>query len=193
MRNYHSPFMQQGGRTMPSFILVADIIAGAVLLLAGRRLFWLFVAVTGFFVGAAVAGNLFLDQPQWVVWIVAAGAGIIGAVLAILLQRVAFAVAGFYAGAYLAITLVQSLDWGMPDMAVYLTGGLLGALLAAFVMDWAIIVLSSLVGSVLIVTPLNLQPFQGALLASVLAAVGILVQAKFTRIKPDTPSQDIRK
>ena len=177
---------------MPWYIMVADIIAGAILLLAGRRLFWFFVAVTGFFVGAAVAGNLFMNQPQWVVWIFAIGAGVIGAVLAILLQRFAFAVAGFYAGAYLAITLVQSLGWGVPDIAVYLTGGLLGALLAIFVMDWGIIVLSSLVGSGLIVMPFNLQPLPGALIAAALAVIGIFIQAKFTRVKPDTPGKDLR-
>ena len=177
---------------MPWFIIVAEIMAGAVLLLAGRRLFWFFVAVTGFFVGAAVAGNLFLNQPQWVVWIIAAGAGVIGAVLAILLQRIAFALAGFYAGAYLAINLVQSLGWGLPEMAVYLTGGLFGALLAAFAMDWGIIVLSSLVGSGLIVMPFNLQPLPGALITAALAVIGIFIQANFTRVKPDSPSQEFR-
>lgn len=53
------------------------------LLLAGRRLFWLFVAITGFFVCAEVAGDLFANQTQWVIWVLAAGAGIIGAVLAV--------------------------------------------------------------------------------------------------------------
>jgi hypothetical protein len=96
------------------------------LLLAGRRLFWLFVAITGFFVGAEVAGDLFANQSQWVVWVLAAGSGIIGALLAMLLQRIAFAVAGFYAGAYLAITLVQSFGWDMPDVTVSLAGGIIG-------------------------------------------------------------------
>ena len=175
---------------MQLIFLFISIAAGAALLLAGRRLFWLFVAITGFFVGAEVAGDLFANQPQWVVWGLAAGAGIIGAVLAMLLQRVAFAVAGFYAGGYLAITLVQSFGWGMPDVVVSLTGGIIGAVLAALVLDWAIIVLSSLVGSGLIVAALGHQSLQGALLGAVLAAVGIFVQATFTRKKLDAPQQD---
>lgn len=170
--------------------LIANIAAGAALLLAGRRLFWLFVAITGFFVGAEVAGDLFANQSQWVVWALAAGSGIISAVLAMLLQRIAFAVAGFYAGGYLAITVVQSFGWDMPDVAVSLAGGIIGAVLAALIMDWAIIVLSSLVGSGLIVAAFGLQPLQGALIGAALAAVGIFVQATFTRQKLDTPSQD---
>ena len=175
---------------MQLIFLFISIAAGAALLLAGRRLFWLFVAIAGFFVGAEVAGELFANQPQWVVWILAAGAGIIGAVLAMLLQRVAFAVAGFYAGGYLAITLVQSFGWGMPDVAVSLAGGIIGAVVAAVVMDWAIIVFSSLVGSSLIVAAFGLQSLQGALIGAALAAVGIFVQATFTREKLDTPSQN---
>ena len=171
-------------------ILFANIAAALCLLLAGRRLFWLFVAITGFLVGAEVAGDLFVNQPRWVVWVLAAGAGIIGAVLAMLLQRVAFAVAGFYAGGYLTITLVQSFGWGMPDVVVSLTGGIIGAVLAALIMDWAIIVLSSLVGSGLIVGALGHQPLQGTLFGAVFAAVGIFVQATFTRKKLDAPQQD---
>ena len=170
--------------------LFANIAAGAALLLAGRRLFWLFVAITGFFVGAEVGGELFANQSKWVVWVLAAGTGIIGAVLAMLLQRVAFAVAGFYASGYLAITLVQSFGWGIPDVAASLAGGFIGAVVAALVMDWAIIVFSSLVGSGLIVAAFGLQSLQGALLGAALAAVGIVMQAAFTREKLVIPSQN---
>ena len=175
---------------MQLMFLFANIAAGVCLLLAGRRLFWLFVAITGFFVGAEVAGDLFANQPQWIVWVLAAVVGIIGAVLAMLLQRVAFALAGFYAGGYLAITLVQSFGWGIPDVAVSLGGGIIGAVLAALVMDWAIIVFSSLVGSGLIVSAFGLQSLQGALLGAALAAVGIFMQAAFMREKLVTPSQN---
>ena len=84
----------------------------------------------------------------------------------------------------------QSFGWDMPDMAVSLAGGIIGAVLAAFIMDWAIIVLSSLVGAGLIVAAFGLQPLQGALIGAALAAVGIFVQATFTRQKLDTPPQD---
>ena len=168
--------------------LIVAIVAGAVLLVAGRKFFWLFIAITGFFVGVELAHDLFANQPWWVVWVFAAGAGIIGAVLAMLFQRVAFALAGLYAGCYLAIFVVQSLGWGRLDLAI-LVGGVIGAVLATLVMDWAIIVLSSLVGAGLIVASLGLDSLQGAILAGVLAAVGILVQATLMRSK-DSRSPD---
>jgi hypothetical protein len=43
---------------------IANLAAAAALLLAGRRRLWLFVAITGFFVGAEVAGDLFANQSQ---------------------------------------------------------------------------------------------------------------------------------
>ncbi len=162
--------------------LIVAIAAGAVLLVAGRKFFWLFIAITGFFVGVELAHDLFANQPRWVVWVFAAGAGIIGAVLAMLFQRVAFALAGFYAGGYLAIFVVQSFGWGVLDLAI-LVGGVIGAVLATWVMDWAIIVLSSFVGAGLIVASLDLDWLQGTILAGVLAAVGILVQAILMRSK----------
>lgn len=85
---------------------------------------------------------------------------------------------------------MQSFGWGMPDVAVSLTGGIIGAILAALVMDWAIIVLSSLVGSGLIVAAFGIQSFQGALIGAALAAVGIFIQEAFTREKLNTPSEN---
>jgi len=79
----------------------ADIVAGALLLALGRKLFWLFVAIAGFYLGFEVARTLATEQPAWLVWTIAIGAGLIGAVLAILLQRVGFAVGGFYSGGYI--------------------------------------------------------------------------------------------
>jgi len=82
---------------------VADLLAGAVLLLLGRKLFWLFVAVAGFYLSFEAARALLADQPAWLIWLVAIAAGLLGAVLAMLFQRVGFALAGFYAAAYIAL------------------------------------------------------------------------------------------
>lgn len=169
---------------MPPVVAIA---AGALLLVAGRKLFWLFIAVTGFFVGVEVARDLFTTQPEWVVWVFAAGAGLVGAVLAIVFERVAFALAGFYAGGYLAIMGVNALGLALPDLVVFMTGGIIAAIIATLVLDWAIIVLSSLVGAGMIVTSLGLEPLAGGILAGALAAAGILLQATIMRGKLGKP------
>jgi Domain of unknown function (DUF4203) len=162
----------------------ADIVAGALLLVLGRKLFWLFVGIAGFYLGFEVARTLATEQPAWLVWTIAIGAGLIGAVLAILLQRVGFAVGGFYAGGYIALLVAERFVPGSIGVTAFLVGGVIGAVLAALLMDWAIVVLSCLVGAALIVPVLALQPFPSGLAYAGLVAIGIIVQAQLMRGKP---------
>ena len=70
----------------------ADILIGAVLLLVGRRLFWLFVGGVGFLVGFNFAGQALQEQPQWVIFSVAIGVGLVAAIFSIFLQRAVVAI-----------------------------------------------------------------------------------------------------
>jgi hypothetical protein len=160
---------------------VIAILAGTLLLLFGRRLFWLCIAIFGFLVGAEIARDVLAGRPEWVVWALGACAGLVGAAAAMLLQRVAIGLAGFYAGAYLALLVVPSLAWPVPELAAILVGGALGAVAAVLVTDPAIIVLSSVVGAWLIVGSQTLASLPGAMLAMSLAALGTIVQARTLR------------
>jgi hypothetical protein len=160
---------------------IADLFAGAVLLFLGRRLFWLFVAIVGFYLGFEVARSLAAEQPAWLLYAIAIGAGLIGAVLAMLVQRLGFALGGFYAGGYVALLAAERFAPGTIGVAAFLVGGVIGAVLAALLMDWAIIVLACLAGAALIVPALGLQPLASALAYAGLVAVGILVQAQLMR------------
>lgn len=158
-----------------------DIAAGVVLLLLGRKLFWLFIAIVGFYLGFEVARVLFADQPQWLVWLIAIGAGLIGAVLAMFFERVAFALAGFYAGGYVALVIAERLAPGSMSAWPFFISGAIGALCAALIMDWAIIVLSCLVGAALIVTALGLGDLASLVVYAALVAAGMVTQALLMR------------
>ncbi len=157
---------------------IFNIVLGLILLIFGRKLFWLFVAIAGFLFGIQFSGLLFPDYPQWIRLLVALGAGLLGALLAVLVQRVAFALAGFYGGAYLALIVAQSLGAGRVSTPLFLVGGVVGALIAALIMDWAIIVISSLVGAGAVVEALAVGKSIGIMVFLVLATAGILVQAR---------------
>jgi hypothetical protein len=151
---------------------------GLILLVLGRKLFWLGVGVLGFFLGMEFAGVLFVDQPQWVMLLMGLGAGLLGAILAIVAERVAFALAGFYAGAYLALIAAHSFGAVGQGTLWLAVGGVIGAVVAALIMDWAIIVLSSLAGAGAIVGAAGLGETTGTLVFVILTAVGAAVQAK---------------
>lgn len=157
---------------------ILDAILGAVVLFFGRRLYWLVIGVLGFLVGVQLTGQL-LAETQLVVQLLAAvAAGVVGAVLAIMFQRIAFAVGGLFAGAYLAHGFAASFGAHPDIQLIWLAiGGVAGAVIAALVMDWAIIALTSLVGAGAIVNTLVLPDGIVALLLVVLAALGIAVQA----------------
>lgn len=157
---------------------ILHAILGFLILFFGRRLYWLAIGVLGFLMGVQLAGEI-LAEAQFVIQLVAAvAAGVIGAILAVVFQRTAFAIGGLFAGAYLAHGIAVTVG-ANPDFQVlwFAIGGAAGGVIAALVMDWAIIALTSLVGAGAIVNTLDVSGGVSALLFVVLAAVGIAVQA----------------
>jgi hypothetical protein len=154
------------------------IISGLLILLFGRKLFWFFVAVLGFLAGAMIGELIFAGQPPWVNFLIALCAGTIGVLLAMFAQRIAFALAGFYAGAYVVFISAQSFGAYSPSIGLCIAGGIICAILSIFLMDWAIIVLSSFAGAGAVVSALNLEHMSGFVVFALLIGTGIFVQAK---------------
>src|SRR3954452_9789134 len=90
--------------TSPEALAVSPGIAlgiGAALLVAGRKLFWLFVGAIGFFTAMRLATEVFGGEHSDWVLIGSIVAGLLGAVLAIFVQKVAVGLAGAVTAAYL--------------------------------------------------------------------------------------------
>ena len=77
--------------------------------------------------------------------------GILGAVLSMPFQRIAFSIGGLFAGGYLGLVLARAAGLPGEPLVWFVIGAILGAIVAALVMDWAIIVLSSLAGAAAVV------------------------------------------
>lgn len=158
-----------------------NLILGGALLVAGRKLFWLFVAAAGFVTGMQLATR-FSQNPDVLALIVGLVFGVIFAVLAIFLQAVVISIAGFLIGGYILTVLASLLGidvTGVAPWILYVVGGLIGLLLVRFLFDWAVITLSSLAGAALIsqaVSPSAAQGLIGGLLFFVLFIVGVLIQ-----------------
>jgi hypothetical protein len=154
------------------------IVLGLIMLVFGRKLFWLFVAIVGFLVGMEFTKLLFVDQPIWVQLLGGLVAGLLGALLAVFVQRVAFIIAGFFAGAYFGLLLAHPLGVEGASLILAVACGVIGAIVVALLMDWAIIVLSCLVGAGVVVSQLRLRDTNTAIIFFVLVIIGIFVQAK---------------
>ncbi|HEY7602465.1 MAG TPA: DUF4203 domain-containing protein [Methylomirabilota bacterium] len=157
----------------------ATLLVGLAVLLFGRRLFWLFVGAAGFLVGLHVARTLFAEQPEWVAVALALALGVLGAVLAIVFQLVAVALAGFGAGVQGSLILAKAL--GLEGSWLWLAAFAAGIVVAALVLwlwDPVLVVLSALVGAVLVAPLIPVPPVARPWLFVGLLVAGIVVQAR---------------
>ncbi len=159
------------------------ILIGAVVLVLGRQLFWLFVAFAGFLTGLHFATRVVAGLPGWAVLAGALSAAVIGAVLAVVLKKAAVAIAGFFIGGYLMVELlrVTNITAGPYGWVAYLVGGIVGALLVLALFDWALIILSSLSGAALIAQSLPVERVSSTFVMLGLAVAGVIVQAALMR------------
>ena len=159
---------------------LVELAVGAALLLAGRKLFWLFVAAVGFLGALRLASEYLSTQPREWILIGSLIAGAVGAMLALFLQKVAIGVGGAVAGAYLLDMFFRS---SLPEYPahgwIFLAGAaVVGAILMAVVFRWALILLSSMAGAQLIAQLLPLRRDGTTIAFAVLALIGILVQGR---------------
>lgn len=162
---------------------IISVIVGVAILLFGRKLFWLFVAALGFAIGLEIAAYFMKEPPQWMMLLVALGCGVIGALLAILLQKLAIALAGFIAGGRIAWALAAAffVEHAHYRGITFVIGGILGALLLLALFDWVLILLSSVEGAHLIGNGIPL-PEKGAMILFIaLAVIGVIVQGSMLR------------
>jgi len=159
-----------------------NVLAGSLLLLLGRKLFWVFVAIVGFLSGIQLAPRFFPNEPEVVVLLIGLVAGLMGALLAVFLQHVAIGIAGFLAGSHLVTRLLSLPNWENENLWwLFLVGGVLGALLTLMLLDWGLIILSSLIGANLISQALPLDQAMATLCFVMLVIVGILIQSRLLR------------
>jgi hypothetical protein len=162
---------------------IVGALIGAVILFFGRKLFWLCVAAVGFAAGVEIAPHLVQEPSPLLALTVALVLGLIGALLALFLQKIAIAVLGFLAGGKLAGAIAAAffVQYAEHSTIIFVIGGIIGAVLLLVLFDWALIVVSSLVGAHLIQSSIVLPPSGSTIVFIGLAVLGVLVQATSLR------------
>jgi uncharacterized membrane protein YeaQ/YmgE (transglycosylase-associated protein family) len=155
-----------------------SIVLGGALILFGRKAFWLFVGGVGFLAGLYVTPLILASQYEPLSWVVAIVLGVLGALLAHFLQRLGVFIAGFFAGGSIATWLAVTLGFAGddPSVLIFILGGIIGAVLIAALFDWALIMLSSLAGSYLVVSNLTLDTFTKVLAFIAMVVIGLVFQ-----------------
>ncbi|MEY2539737.1 MAG: hypothetical protein QOG67_3477 [Verrucomicrobiota bacterium] len=160
-------------------IPIISALLGVVILFFGRKLFWLCVAAVGFAAGVEIAPHLVHEPSPILLLTFALVLGFLGALLALFLQKMAIAVAGFLIGGKLGMAIAAAFfaSYMQYSWLIFLIGGILGAILLLALFDWALIFLSSVTGAYLIESAFSLPPTGTSILFVVLVVIGVLVQA----------------
>ena len=164
---------------MHSSVTIIGVLIGVVILFFGRKLFWLCVAAVGFAVGVEIAPLLVNESSSLLALLIALIFGVLGALLALFLQKIAIAVLGFLAGGKLATAIAAAffVQYAQYSTIIFVIGGIIGAILLLVLFGWALIVVSSFIGAYLIQSAIVLPPTGSTLVFIGLAIVGIFVQA----------------
>ena len=165
--------------------MAINVVVGAALLTLGRKLFWLFVGGIGFIIGIGLASRFMGDQSQQMVLLIGILGGLLGAGLAVALQKVAIAIAGFAAGGYVLMEGLQLLGFTpiRLDWVLFLVGGIIGSILIAKLFEWGLILLSSLSGAVMIAQALPVEGQAQVLLSIGAFVLGVVFQSGMLRVR----------
>lgn len=153
------------------------LLAGGLLLLFGRKLYWCILAFVGFVAGVWIGHKVFPPEPVWLLISVAIFFGVVAALLGIFLQRLALRMTGIITGGFLGYVLADAFfvkPWPLVGMAL---GCLFGFWLVLWLFDWALIVLSSFSGAAVIAYRLPLETAPLLVISLILALLGIAVQS----------------
>ena len=164
-------------------LALQGLFLGLMVLFYGRRSFWVFASVVGFVLGMWLAVGINANLPAWAQPLLALVLGMAGAALGFFAPRPAAAIIGGLVLALLGVALAYSsgaVPWLQWLIAVAL--GFVGVYLFWRLLDWALIVGSSLLGAILVALSLNnLFDFTrglGVLPFLLFLAAGIIYQAR---------------
>jgi hypothetical protein len=157
---------------------VIRLLIGVLLLVLGRKLYWLFIAVLGFILGYTFSESIFPGLTNLLTVLIGILAGSLCALLAIFLNQIAITLAGFLGGGLIASQLLAYLgfiDNGF-SWVPFIIGGIIGTILAAIIFDWILIIFSSIVGAFIIASTWEILSLELNLMVLVLSLVGIAIQ-----------------
>ncbi|MBW2709844.1 MAG: DUF4203 domain-containing protein [Deltaproteobacteria bacterium] len=165
-------------------MVIANIIVGLALLILGKRIFWLFVGAIGFIGASNTAAMHFGRLPDWQILIISIAAGLLGVLLALFFQKLAILLVGFYAGGYLVVSLLSTLNIALPPALPWMPfviGGLLGAVLLYLLFDWTLIVLSSFAGAIFISQTIQTSAVLSPIIMAALFLAGVIIQGSMLK------------
>jgi hypothetical protein len=160
---------------------IARGVIGGILLFLGRELNFLLAAAMAAFIGLRLTPLL---PPHWPAWSDYAFIIILGAIAAgitLVNQRAGYFLSGFLVGASFLVEYYAPGVLTVP-LLPFLVGGALGSIILGIFTEWALMIISCLVGAYYVTGILTLDPTAEILVGSGLFIIGALTQVVLWRM-----------
>jgi hypothetical protein len=161
---------------------IARGVIGGILLFLGRELNFLLAAAMAAFLGLRLTPLLPSQWPSWSDYAFIILLGAIAAGITLANQRVGYFLSGFLVGASFLVDYYAPGVLTLP-LLPFLVGGALGSIILGIFTEWALMVISCLVGAYYVTTILTLDPTAEILVGSGLFIIGALTQVVLWRMQ----------
>jgi len=164
---------------------VARGVIGGIFLFLGRELNFLFAAAMAAFISFRLMPLL---PPQWPGWSDYVFLGVLAfaaAAITIINERVGYFLSGFLAGGYFLVEYYAPGVLTLP-LIPFIVGGVIGFLIIGIFTEWALMIVSCLIGAYYVTNLFTLSPTAEILIGSGLFIVGAVTQAILMRMQKNS-------
>lgn len=165
-------------------MLIVRGVIGAIILFLGRELNFLFAGGMAALISFRLVPQLPRAWPGWTDYAFIAGMALLAAGLVLMNERAGFFISGFLAGGYLLVDYYAPGVLAVPFLP-FLVGGVIGSLILGTLTEWALIVVSSVIGAIYLTNMFLLSDTARTLLTAGLVIIGALSQVLIMRAQKD--------
>jgi len=163
-------------------MLIVRGVLGAILLFLGHELNFLFAGGMAALIGFRLTPQLPSVWPEWSGYAFMGALAIIAAAITIINKRFGYFLSGFLAGGYFLVEYFEPGLLTLP-LLIFIIGGVIGSLILGIFTEWALVIVSCIIGSYYATNLLVLSPTAKTLVNSGLFIVGALTQVIIMRMQ----------
>ena len=157
-------------------------VIGVILLFLGRELNFLFAGAMAALIGFRLTPLLPPQWPQWSEYAFIGGLALIAAAITIINERVGYFLSGFLSGGLFLIEYYAPGVLTLP-LLPFIIGGVIGSLIIGIFTEWALMLVSCLIGAYYVTNLFTLSPIAEILVGSGLFIIGAVTQAILMRMQ----------
>ena len=165
-------------------MLIVRGVIGGIILFLGRELNFLFAGGMAALVAFRLTPKLPPTLPNWADYAFILGVAIVAAVFVLINERAGYFLSGFFAGGYVLMEYFEPGVLTFPWLP-FLVGSVIGAAIIGIFTEWALIVVSSLIGCIYATSLFQLSQTAETLVAGGLFVIGAITQVILMRMQKD--------